>query len=70
MMSKCYVGLASRKSRLEGQYNDIRKHIEQKNNWKVVRIYKDPGLSGANLERPGLQKMLLHAKSRAINISN
>jgi len=53
---------------LECQYNDIRKHVGQKPNWKVVRIYKDPGLSGANLERPGLQKMLLHAKSRVFDI--
>jgi len=53
---------------LEGQYNDIRKHVEQKPNCKVIKKYKDPELSGANLERPGLQKMLLHAKSRVFDI--
>lgn len=53
---------------IEGQYNDIRAHVTKNPNWQVVRLYKDPGSSGANLERPGLQKMLLHAKARVFDI--
>ena len=26
--------------------------------WDLIKVYKDPGFTGSNLERPGLQKLI------------
>ncbi|MDD5238832.1 MAG: recombinase family protein [Candidatus Nanoarchaeia archaeon] len=42
---------------IEGQYKEIREFCG-KENLKVVRVYRDLGFSGSDMERPGLQKLL------------
>lgn len=42
---------------IEGQYKEIREYCE-KEKLTVVRVYRDLGFSGSDMERPGLQKML------------
>jgi len=48
---------------IEGQNKEIRDYCDREA-YKVVRIYKDLGCSGANIERPSLQKMLEHSCQR------
>lgn len=45
---------------IEGQRNEIREFCDREGS-RVVRIYKDLGYSGADIERPSLQKMLEHS---------
>ena len=43
---------------IEGQYTELRKFCEGHEEWKVVRVLRDPGYTAANLERPGIQQLL------------
>ncbi len=52
---------------LEGQIRDIKKYCKKKG-YKVVRIYKDPGFSGKDIERPGLQAILEYAIRGAFDV--
>jgi len=40
------------------QEEKIRSFIKSQNNWKIFKAYSDPGYTGANLNRPALQKLL------------
>ena len=42
---------------LEGQYDDSRDYCD-KQGYTVVRVFRDDGYSGANLERPGIKKLI------------
>lgn len=42
----------------ESQKEKIRSFINSQEKMGVYGVYSDPGYTGANLERPGLQKML------------
>lgn len=52
---------------IEGQYTELRKFCEIHEDWKVVRVLKDPGFTAANLERPGIQQLLELARSGALD---
>jgi len=53
---------------VEGQYKDIMEYCDRKKDWKVVRVYKDKGFSGKDVDRPGLQTMISHAILRKFDI--
>ena len=42
----------------ESQMEKIRSFINSQEDMEVFKVYSDPGFTGANLERPGLQEML------------
>lgn len=46
---------------IDEQIDTLKKFCEVKK-WSVYKIYSDPGLSGSNLERPGLSKLISDAK--------
>ncbi len=52
---------------IEGQYTELRKFCEAHEDWKVVRVLKDPGFTAANLERPGIQQLMGLAQSGALD---
>ncbi len=43
-------------SSCEAQGEKIRAFIKSQNNWKVFKVYSDPGYTGANINRPALQE--------------
>lgn len=47
---------------IDEQINKLNKYAEAMD-WTVYRIYTDPGYSGANTNRPGLQEMLKDVRS-------
>lgn len=52
----------------ESQMEKIRSFINSQEKMEVFKVYSDPGFTGANLERPGLQKMLRDIqKDRSLN---
>ena len=58
---------AERGYSLQEQINACRKHCEDKG-WKVVRIYKENGVSGKNLQRPKLQQLLYYAERQQFDV--
>lgn len=50
---------------LDEQEAKLRKYCEIKE-WNVVHVYKDPGYSGAKLERPGLQQLIRDCQAKRI----
>jgi DNA invertase Pin-like site-specific DNA recombinase len=42
---------------LETQYKRLQAHCEYKG-WNLVKVYTDAGISGKNMDRPGLQSLL------------
>ena len=52
---------------LQEQINACRKYCEDKE-WKVVRIYKENGVSGKNLRRPKIQLLLHHAEKKEFDV--
>ena len=55
-------------SSCEAQEEKIKAFIKSQNNWKVFNVYSEPGYTGANLNRPALQKLLEDIKQGKINI--
>ncbi|MCD6094323.1 recombinase family protein [bacterium] len=55
-------------SSCEAQEEKIRAFIESQNNWKVFKVYSDPGFTGVNLNRPALQGLLEDIKQGKVNI--
>jgi len=55
-------------SSCEAQEEKIRSFVASQNNWQVVKVYSDAGYSGATLERPALQQLLLDLKKEKIDI--
>ena len=52
----------------EAQEAKIRAFISSQEGMEVFKVYSDPGYTGANLNRPALQKMLDDIKERKINL--
>ena len=48
---------------LQVQESDIKKYVFE-NNYNLLKIYVDSGLSGATLNRPALSQMLTDAKEK------
>lgn len=55
-------------SSCEAQEEKIRSFIISQNNWKVFKVYSDPGFTGANLNRPALQELPEDIKQGKIDI--
>jgi len=55
-------------SSCEAQEEKIRAFVKSQNNWQVFKVYSDAGYSGANTNRPALQKLLEDIKERKIDI--
>lgn len=58
---------AERGYSIQEQIKECRKYCEQKG-WKVVRIYKEKGVSGKNLYRPKLQILFNHAENNEFDV--
>jgi len=43
---------------IEAQYAELRRFCDSHEDWKVVRAFKDPGYTAANLNRPGIRNLL------------
>lgn len=43
---------------IEGQLADLHRYCDAQKDWKVRWILKDPGYTAANLDRPGVQRLL------------
>jgi len=43
---------------IDAQYAELRKFCDSHEDWKVVRAFKDPGFTAANLDRPGIRNLL------------
>ncbi len=59
----------------ESQELKIKSFIDSQENLNIYKTYSDPGFTGANLERPGLQEMLSDIKkhflqSRTVKIGS
>jgi len=55
-------------SSCEAQEQKIRSFIASQNNWQVFKIYNDAGFSGATLQRPKIQELLLDLKKEKIDV--
>jgi len=52
----------------EAQELKIKNFVKSQNKWEVVKVYSDPGFTGANIKRPAFQEMLEDIKQRQIDI--
>ncbi len=55
-------------SSCESQEEKIRSFIKSQNNWQIAKVYTDAGYTGANTNRPALQKLLEDIKQNKIDI--
>jgi len=55
-------------SSCEAQEEKIKSFIKSQTNWKVFKVYSDPGYTGANLNRPALKELLEDIKQGKVNI--
>ncbi|TSC91186.1 MAG: Resolvase protein [Parcubacteria group bacterium Licking1014_17] len=55
-------------SSCEAQEQKIRSFIASQNDWQVFKIYNDAGFSGATLQRPKIQELLLDLKKEKIDV--
>ncbi|MBP9854148.1 MAG: recombinase family protein [Candidatus Omnitrophica bacterium] len=77
-ITKCFVyARVSTDEQASGQYSsidsqvDICKHyieIQKEKGWHFVASYTDPGFSGKNLERPGIQQVISDIKQGKIDV--
>ena len=78
VMIKCFIyARVSTDEQASGQYSsidsqiDICKHyieIQKEKDWKFVSAYTDPGFSGKDLERPGMQNLISDIKAGRIDV--
>ena len=52
----------------EAQEARIKAFIASQETMEIFRVYSDPGFTGANLNRPGLQELLEDVKQKHINL--
>lgn len=77
-MFKCAIyARVSTDEQASGDYNsidsqiDICKHyiqIQKEKNWEHVKSYTDPGYSGKDLERPGIQELIKDIKAGSVDV--
>jgi site-specific DNA recombinase len=77
-MIKCVVyARVSTDEQASGQYSsvesqiDICKHyieIQKEKGWQFIQAYTDPGFSGKDLERPGIQSLIEDIKASKLNV--
>ncbi len=78
-MIKCFVyARVSTDEQAAGQYSsidsqiDICKHyieIQKEKDWKFIHAYTDPGFSGKDLERPGIQNLISDIKTGKVDVA-
>jgi site-specific DNA recombinase len=51
-----------------GQQRELAETVSDKNGWRYLRDYQEPGISGEELQRPALQKMLEEARERRFQV--
>ncbi|BAK21879.1 putative phage integrase [Melissococcus plutonius ATCC 35311] len=71
MRTAIYVRVSTNEQIEEGysideQIDKLKKFCEIKE-WDVANVYKDPGFTGSNMERPGLQKLIRDVKLNRID---
>ncbi|MBU2539993.1 recombinase family protein [Patescibacteria group bacterium] len=54
-------------SSCESQEQKIRSFVDSQNGWQVIKVYSDPGFTGANMDRPALQQMIFDLKEKDID---
>ncbi len=52
----------------ESQLDKIESFINSQENMEIFRVYSDPGFTGANINRPGLQELLEDVRQQQINL--
>ncbi len=52
---------------LDVQQSQIEKYCKDKG-IELIKIFEDPGFSGADADRPGLQSLIIQAKSNGVNL--
>ena len=64
-----YVRVSTDKQTVENQIQ-VLNEISQKNNWEIVKIYKDEGVSGSknHLSRPGFRDLIEGIKNKEFQI--
>ena len=77
-MVKCYIyARVSTDEQASGKYGsiesqiDICKHylqIQKEKGWELVQAYTDPGFSGKDLERPGIQNLIADIKAGKVDV--
>jgi len=69
MQKRCaiYTRISTTKQETENQLKQLTDYAE-KQNWQVVKIYKDEGISGGKGERPALKQLLENARKRKFDI--
>ena len=55
-------------SSCESQAEKMKAFTASQDNWQIVKVYSDAGFTGANTDRPALQKMLFDLKKEKIDI--
>ena len=55
-------------SSCESQEEKIRSFVKSQDNWQITSVYTDAGYTGANTNRPALQKLLEDIKQNKIDI--
>ena len=78
-MVKCFIyARVSTDEQAAGQYSsidsqiDICKHyieIQKEKDWKFIHAYTDPGFSGKDLERPGIQNLISDIKTGKVDVA-
>lgn len=71
MIVGCYVRVSTTEQAKEGysiqeQASRLQKYCEA-HDWKVYKIYSDPGYSGATMDRPALKQMLKDISEGKLN---
>ena len=51
----------------EAQELKVKNFVKSQNKWEVVKVYSDPGFTGANIKRPAFQEMLDDIEQRRID---
>jgi len=69
MNTKCavYARVSTVEQETENQLKQLTDYAEQQN-WQVVNIYKDEGISGGRDERPALKQLFEDARKRKFDI--
>ncbi|RHH70125.1 MULTISPECIES: recombinase family protein [Vagococcus] len=70
MKTAIYVRVSTNEQAEEGysideQIDKLKKFCEVKD-WQVANIYKDPGFTGSNIDRPGLKKLINDVENKKI----
>lgn len=71
MKTAIYVRVSTNEQAEEGysideQIDKLKKFCEVKD-WHVMGVYKDPGFTGSNIDRPGLKKLIRDVEKKKVD---